>query len=63
MGYAQKAARTLGPCIKWYARQGEFDKAKAAAKKEKEDKKKITWIDRLIEFGESVKEGIENDKV
>ena len=37
--------------------------AKAAAKKEKEDKKKITWIDRLIEFGESVKEGIENDKV
>ena len=29
MGYAQKAARTLGPCIKWYARQGKFDKAKA----------------------------------
>ena len=33
MGYAQKAARTLGPCIKWYARQGEFDKAKAAMDK------------------------------
>lgn len=30
MGYPQKAARTLGPCIKWHARQGNFDKAKAA---------------------------------
>jgi len=30
MGYRQKAARVLGLCIKWYARQGEFDKAKAA---------------------------------
>ncbi len=30
MGYPQKAARVLGLCIKWYARQGEFDKAKAA---------------------------------
>ena len=30
MGYHQKAARVLGLCIKWYARQGEFDKAKAA---------------------------------
>ena len=30
MGYAQKAARVLGLCIKWYARQGKFDKAKAA---------------------------------
>ena len=30
MGYPQKAARTLGACIKWYAQQGEFDKAKAA---------------------------------
>ena len=30
MGYPQKAAWVLGLCIKWYARQGEFDKAKAA---------------------------------
>ena len=30
MGYRQKAARVLGLCIKWYARQGEFDKAKDA---------------------------------
>ncbi|MBQ2457978.1 MAG: hypothetical protein II275_07480, partial [Bacteroidaceae bacterium] len=30
MEYHQKAARVLGLCIKWYARQGEFDKAKAA---------------------------------
>ena len=30
MGYHQKAARVLGLCIKWYARQGEFDKANAA---------------------------------
>ena len=30
MGYPQKAARVLGLCIEWYARQGEFDKAKAA---------------------------------
>ena len=33
MGYGKKAAKTLGPCIKWYARQGEFDKAKAAMDK------------------------------
>ncbi|MBQ5664086.1 MAG: hypothetical protein IIV19_06635 [Bacteroidaceae bacterium] len=30
MGYPQYAAQIMGPCIKWYARQGEFDKAKAA---------------------------------
>ena len=30
MGYPQKAARVLGLCIKWYARQGEFEKARAA---------------------------------
>ena len=30
MGYPQKAARVLGLCIKWYARQREFEKAKAA---------------------------------
>ena len=30
MGYRQKAARVLGLCIKWYARQGDFNKAKAA---------------------------------
>ncbi len=30
MGYRQKAARVLGLCIKWYARQGDFEKAKAA---------------------------------
>ena len=30
MGDRQKAARVLGLCIKWYARQGEFDKAKDA---------------------------------
>ena len=30
MGYPQYAAQVMGPCIKWYARQGEFDKAKAA---------------------------------
>ena len=30
MGYDQKAARDIGGCIKWYAQQGEFDKAKAA---------------------------------
>ena len=30
MGYPQKAARVLGLCIKWYARQGDFNKAKAA---------------------------------
>ena len=30
MGYRQKAARVQGLCIKWYAQQGEFDKAKAA---------------------------------
>ncbi|MBP3374855.1 MAG: hypothetical protein J6L60_10030, partial [Bacteroidaceae bacterium] len=30
MGYPQKSARVLGLCIKWYARQGKFDKAKAA---------------------------------
>ena len=30
MGYPQKAARVLGLCIKWYALQGEFDKAKVA---------------------------------
>ncbi len=29
-GYPQKAARVLGLCIKWYALQGEFDKAKVA---------------------------------
>ena len=29
MGYHQKAARVLGLCIKWYARQGDFNKAKA----------------------------------
>ncbi len=30
MGYPQYAAQIMGPCIKWYARQGEFDKAKSA---------------------------------
>ena len=30
MGYPQYAAQVMGLCIKWYARQGEFDKAKAA---------------------------------
>ena len=30
MGYSQYAAQVMGLCIKWYARQGEFDKAKAA---------------------------------
>ncbi|MEE1087833.1 MAG: hypothetical protein UIC63_02605 [Bacteroidaceae bacterium] len=30
MGYPQKAARTFGSCIKWYARQGDFNKAKEA---------------------------------
>ena len=30
MGYAKKAARVLGLCIKWYARQGKSNKAKAA---------------------------------
>ena len=30
MGYPQDAAQVMGLCIKWYARQGEFDKAKAA---------------------------------
>ena len=30
MGYDQKAARDIGGCIKWYAQQGELDKAKAA---------------------------------
>ena len=29
MGYPQYAAQVMGLCIKWYARQGEFDKAKA----------------------------------
>ena len=30
MGYPKYAAQVMGLCIKWYARQGEFDKAKAA---------------------------------
>ena len=30
MGYPQYAAQVMGLCIKWYARQGEFEKAKAA---------------------------------
>ena len=30
MGYPQYAAQVMGLCIKWYARQGDFDKAKAA---------------------------------
>ncbi|MBQ2457174.1 MAG: hypothetical protein II275_03355 [Bacteroidaceae bacterium] len=30
MGYSQYAAQIMGLCIKWYARQGEFGKAKAA---------------------------------
>ena len=30
MGYSKKAARVKGLCIKWYIRQGELDKAKAA---------------------------------
>ncbi|MBQ5721453.1 MAG: hypothetical protein IIV67_04125, partial [Bacteroidaceae bacterium] len=30
MGYSQYAAQIMGLCIKWYARQGEFEKAKAA---------------------------------
>jgi DNA repair exonuclease SbcCD ATPase subunit len=30
MGYPQYAAQVMGTCIKWYARQGKFDKAKAA---------------------------------
>ena len=30
MGYSQYAAQVMGLCIKWYAQQGEFDKAKAA---------------------------------
>ena len=30
MGFPQYAAQVVGLCIKWYARQGEFDKAKAA---------------------------------
>ena len=30
MGDAQKAARIIGLCIKWYAQQGELDKAKDA---------------------------------
>ena len=33
MGYPQYAAQIMGPCIKWYARQGEFDKAKSAMDK------------------------------
>ena len=30
MGYPQYAAQVMGLCIKWYARQGDFEKAKAA---------------------------------
>ena len=30
MGYPQYAAQVMGLCIKWYARQGEFEKAKEA---------------------------------
>ena len=30
MGYPQYAAQVMGTCIKWYARQGDFNKAKAA---------------------------------
>ena len=30
MGYPQYAAQVMGLCIKWYARQGEFEKARAA---------------------------------
>ena len=30
MGYPQDAAQVMGLCIKWYARQGEFEKARAA---------------------------------
>ena len=30
IGHRQNAARVRGLCIKWYARQGEFEKAKAA---------------------------------
>ena len=30
MGYPQYAAKVMGLCIKWYALQGEFDKAKVA---------------------------------
>ena len=30
MGYPQYAAQVMGPCIKWYARQRDFSKAKAA---------------------------------
>ncbi len=30
MGYPQKAARTLGACIKWYIKEGRFDKAYSA---------------------------------
>ena len=30
MGYPQYAAQVMGLCIKWYALQGEFDKAKVA---------------------------------
>ena len=30
MGYPQYAAQVMGLCIKWYARQGSFEKAKAA---------------------------------
>ena len=30
MGLAEKAARSIGGCIKWYARKGEFDKAQSA---------------------------------
>ncbi len=30
MGYPQDAAQVMGLCIKWYAQQGEFDKAESA---------------------------------
>ena len=30
MGYSQKAARVRGLCIKWYAQQGDYEKAKPA---------------------------------
>ena len=36
--------------------------AKEATKREKQ-KNKISWIDKIIEFSESVKEGIEKDQV
>ena len=36
--------------------------AKEAAKREKQ-RNKISWIDKILEFGESVKEEIEKDQV